>query len=210
MEKTSFGALSYMAVFSIVSYAIIAVASDIFANKMLNLGGLTLAGGILLIPFSFTIRDLMHRLVGYKNAKKIVWATAIVNLVIAVLLIVLDLLPAAIPGVDESWHMLMGASWRIIIASFIGQLIADLSDTYVFEGFTRKFGDKKTWLRVAGSNLVSVAFDSVLFSLIAFLGVLPIEVIWASIISSFIVKYLISVIATPLAYLTNKVKYNTK
>ena len=55
MEKTSFGALSYMAVFSIVSYAIIAVASDIFANKMLNLGGLTLAGGILFIPFSFTM-----------------------------------------------------------------------------------------------------------------------------------------------------------
>ena len=202
--------MGYMAIFSIVSYAIIAVASDIFANKMLNLGGLTLAGGILLIPFSFTIRDLMHRLVGYENSKKIVWATAIVNLVIAVLLIVLDLLPAAIPGVEESWHALMGSSWRIIIASFIAQLVADLSDTYVFEGFTRKFGDKKTWLRVAGSNLVSVAFDSMLFSMIAFLGVLPMEVLWASIISGFVVKYIISVAATPLAYLTNKVKYTPK
>ena len=202
--------MGYMAIFSIVSYAIIAVASDIFANKMLNLGGLTLAGGILLIPFSFTIRDLMHRLVGYENSKKIVWATAIVNLAIAVLLIVLDLLPAAIPGVEESWHALMGSSWRIIIASFIAQLVADLSDTYVFEGFTRKFGDKKTWLRVAGSNLVSVAFDSMLFSMIAFLGVLPMEVLWASIISGFVVKYIISVAATPLAYLTNKVKYTPK
>lgn len=202
--------MGYMAIFSIVSYAIIAVASDIFANKMLNLGGLTLAGGILLIPFSFTIRDLMHRLVGYENSKKIVWATAIVNLVIALLLVVLDLLPAAIPGVKESWHALMGSSWRIIIASFIAQLVADLSDTYVFEGFTRKFGDKKTWLRVAGSNFVSVAFDSMLFSMIAFLGVLPMEVLWASIISGFVVKYIISVAATPLAYLTNKVKYTPK
>lgn len=210
-KKSTFkGTLGYMSLFAIVSYAIIAVASDIFANKMLNLGGLTLAGGILLIPFSFTIRDLMHRLVGYENSKKIVWATAIVNLVIAVLLIVLDLLPAAIPGVQESWHALMGASWRIIIASFIAQLVADLSDTYVFEGFTRKFGDKKTWLRVAGSNLVSVAFDSALFSLIAFLGVLPMDVLWASIISGFVVKYIISIAATPLAYLTNKVKYTPK
>lgn len=209
-KSTVKGTLGYMAIFAIVSYAIIAVASDIFANKMLNIGGLTLAGGILLIPFSFTIRDLMHRLVGYETAKKIVWSTAIVNLVIAVLLIVLDLLPAAIPGVDESWHALMGSSWRIILASFIAQLVADLSDTYVFEGFTRKFGDKKTWLRVAGSNLVSVAFDTILFSMIAFLGVLPIEVIWASIFSSFLVKYVISVLATPLAYLTNKVKYTPK
>lgn len=202
--------LSRVAIYSIVSYAIIAVASDIFANKMLNLGGLTLAGGILLIPFSFSIRDLMHRCVGYENAKKIVWATAFVNLAVAVLLVLLDILPSAIDGQQDAWHALMGSSWRIILASFIAQLIADLSDTYVFEWFTRKMGDNKTWLRVAGSNVVSTFFDSVLFSMIAFLGVLPIEVIWASVLSSFVVKFAISELATPIAYLTNKVKYDNK
>lgn len=202
--------LSRVAIYAIVAYAIIAVASDIFANKMLNLGGLTLAGGIILIPFSFSIRDLMHRCVGYENAKKIVWATAFVNLVIAALLILLDVLPSAIPGQGEAWHALMGSSWRIIIASFIAQLIADLSDTYVFEWFTRKMGDKKTWLRVAGSNVVSTFFDSVIFSMIAFLGVLPLEVIWASVLSAFAVKFVISELATPVAYITNKVPYNKK
>lgn len=202
--------LSRVAIYAIVSYAIIAVASDIFANKMLNLGGLTLAGGIILIPFSFSIRDLMHRCVGYENAKKIVWATAFVNLAIAALLILLDTLPSAIEGQDVAWHALMGSSWRIIIASFIAQLIADLSDTYVFEWFTRKMGDKKTWLRVAGSNVVSTFFDSVIFSMIAFLGVLDINIIWASVLSSFLVKFVISELATPVAYLTNKVKYDNK
>ena len=202
--------LSRVAIYAIVSYAIIAVASDIFANKMLNLGGLTLAGGIILIPFSFSIRDLMHRCVGYENAKKIVWATAFVNLAIAALLILLDTLPSAIEGQDAAWHALMGSSWRIIIASFIAQLIADLSDTYVFEWFTRKMGDKKTWLRVAGSNVVSTFFDSVIFSMIAFLGVLDINIIWASVLSSFAVKFVISELATPIAYLTNKVKYDNK
>ena len=202
--------LSRVAIYAIVAYAIIAVASDIFANKMLNLGGLTLAGGIILIPFSFSIRDLMHRCVGYENAKKIVWATAFVNLAIAALLILLDVLPSAIPGQGEAWHSLMGSSWRIIIASFIAQLIADLSDTYVFEWFTRKMGDKKTWLRVAGSNVVSTFFDSIIFSMIAFLGVLPLEVIWASVLSAFAVKFVISELATPVAYITNKVPYNKK
>lgn len=202
--------LSRVAIYAIVSYAIIAVASDIFANKMLNLGGLTLAGGIILIPFSFSIRDLMHRCVGYENAKKIVWATAFVNLAIAALLILLDALPSAIEGQDAAWHALMGSSWRIIIASFIAQLIADLSDTYVFEWFTRKMGDNKTWLRVAGSNVVSTFFDSVIFSMIAFLGVLDINIIWASVLSSFLVKFVISELATPVAYLTNRVKYDNK
>lgn len=202
--------MSNLAVYAIVSYAIIAVASDIFANKMLNLGGLTLAGGILLIPFSFTIRDLMHRCVGYDNAKKIVWATAFVNLAIAVLLVVLDLLPAAIADKGDMWHALMGSSWRVIVASFIAQLVADLSDTHVFEWFTRKMGDKKTWVRVGASNLVSTFFDSILFSVIAFLGVLPNDVIFASVLSAFLVKFVVSMVATPLAYLTNKVEYDNQ
>ena len=202
--------MSNLAVYAIVSYAIIAVASDIFANKMLNLGGLTLAGGILLIPFSFTIRDLMHRCVGYDNAKKIVWATAFVNLAIAVLLVILDLLPAAIADKGDMWHALMGSSWRVIVASFIAQLVADLSDTHVFEWFTRKMGDKKTWVRVGASNLVSTFFDSILFSVIAFLGVLPNDVIFASVLSAFLVKFVVSMVATPLAYLTNKVEYDNQ
>lgn len=208
--KNKKSVMGWLPIIAIVAYAIIAVTSDIFANKMLQLGGLTLAGGILLIPFSFTIRDLMHRCVGYENAKKIVWATAILNLVVAVLMIVLDALPAAIPEKGNMWHAIMGASWRVIIASFIGQLMSDLLDTYVFEKFTRKFGDKKTWLRVAGSNLVSTAADSALFSFLAFYGVLPTPVIIASVWSSFVVKYIVSVIATPLAYLTNKVEYDNK
>lgn len=208
--KNKKSVMGWLPIIAIVAYAIIAVTSDIFANKMLQLGGLTLAGGILLIPFSFTIRDLMHRCVGYENAKKIVWATAILNLVVALLMIVLDALPAAIPQNGEMWHTIMGASWRVILASFIGQLVSDLLDTYVFEKFTRKFGDKKTWLRVAGSNLVSTAADSALFSFLAFYGVLPTPIIIASVWSSFVVKYIVSVIATPLAYLTNKVEYDNK
>lgn len=208
--KNKKSVMGWLPIAAIVAYAIIAVTSDIFANKMLQLGGLTLAGGILLIPFSFTIRDLMHRCVGYENAKKIVWATAILNLVVAILMIVLDALPAAIPEKGDMWHTIMGASWRVIIASFIGQLISDLLDTYVFEWFTRRFGDKKTWFRVAGSNLVSTAADSILFSFLAFYGVLPTPVIIASVWSSFVVKYIVSIIATPLAYLTNKVEYDNK
>jgi len=196
--------LSWIASASIASYAIIAVASDLFANKMLNIGGLALAGGILLVPFSFTIRDVMHKIIGFENAKRVVWATAIINLIIAALLIVLDMMPSAVPGQDELWHSVMGTSWRIIIASFIAQVVADLMDTYSFEFFTNRFNGKKTWLRVALSNLISTPIDSALFTLIAFLGVLPMDVMINSIISSTIVKFAISLFAIPLAYVRTK------
>lgn len=202
MKKTY--KISWLASFAITSYAIIAIASDLFANKMLNLGGLALAGGILLVPFSFTIRDLVHRLVGFENAKRIVWATAFVNLAVAILMILLDMLPAAVPGMDETWHTVMGTSWRIILASFLAQVLADLSDTYSFEFFTKRFNGKKIWLRVVLSNLISCPIDSILFTLVAFLGVLPADVMANSIISSTIVKFAVSLIAMPAAYANEK------
>lgn len=194
--------MGWLATTAIVSYAIIAIASDLFANKMLNIGGLTLAGGILLIPFSLTIRDLIHKLIGFENVKKVVWTTAFVNLAVALLLIVLDVIPSAVPGQQEAWHALMGASWRVIIASFIAQLIADLSNTYVYQWAWNKLGNKKIWLRTVISNLPAAFLDSMIFSYIAFLGVLPPEIIWASVVSSFAVKYVISIIATPITYLS--------
>lgn len=191
---------------AIVAYAIIAIATDMFANKMLNLGGLTLAGGILMIPFSFTIRDLIHKLIGFENVKKVVWVTALVNLAVAALLIVLDMLPSAVPGQQEAWHALMGASWRVIIASFIAQLVSDLGNTYVYQWVWNKLGDKHIWLRTIISNIPATFLDSALFSYIAFLGVLPPEIIWASVLSSFGVKYALSLIATPLTYLSEDKK----
>lgn len=194
--------MGWVAITAIVSYAIIAVVTDMFANKMLNIGGLTLAGGILLIPFSFTIRDLIHKQIGFENVKKVVWVTALVNLVVAILLIVLDLIPSAVPGQQEAWHSLMGASWRVIVASFIAQLVADLGNTYVYQWVWDKLGDKHVWLRTVISNILATFLDSALFSYIAFLGVLAPEIIWASVLSSFLVKYVLSLVATPLTYLS--------
>ena len=194
--------MGWIATTAIVAYAIIAIATDLFANKMLNIGGLTLAGGILLIPFSFTIRDLIHKLIGFDNVKKVVWTTAIVNLGVAALLILLDVLPSAIPGQQEAWHALMGASWRVIIASFIAQLVSDLGNTYVYQWVWNKLGNKHVWVRTVVSNLPACFLDSALFSYIAFLGVLDPGIIWASVLSSFAVKYVLSLVATPLTYLS--------
>lgn len=194
--------MGWVSVSAIVAYAIIAVVTDIFANKMLDIAGLTLAGGIIFIGFSYTVRDLIHKCIGFENVKKVVWTTAIINLVVAGGLVLLDVLPSAVPGQQEAWHALMGASWRIIIASFVAQLVSDLANTYVYQWTWNKCGDKYIWLRTVVSNLPAVALDCIIFSYGAFLGVLDPAIIWASVVSSFAVKYVISIIATPLTYLS--------
>ena len=200
--------LKNITVVAVVAYAMIAIMSDIFSNKTLSLGALAVSGGMLLVPFSFVSRDLLHRLVGYKNALKFVTVTAIANLVIAILLAFLTFLPAQDPTFGEAWSTAMGSSWRIIFASFIAQLFADLSDTFVFERFTKRFGDKKTWLRCLISNVVSIPIDSVAFIVLGFAGVLPASVMLSMIATQIIGKFVISTIAMPLAYIRPKENTN--
>lgn len=196
--------LKTVTIATIVAYAMIAIVSDIFSNKTLSVGTLAVSGGMLLVPFSFVARDLLHRLVGYRNAVKFVWATAVANLIIAVLLMFLTALPAQDPAFGEAWATAMGSSWRIILASFIAQFAADMADTFIFEKFTKRFGDRKTWLRCLISNAISVPIDSVAFILIGFAGVLPGAVIGSMILTQVVGKFVISMLATPLAYLKPK------
>ena len=204
LKKNKKNTFSYVSVGAIVAYSMIAIMSDIFSNKTLAISGWAVSGGMLLVPFAFVIRDLMHRLLGYKNTLKFVVATALANLFFAGMLVLLTSLPAQDPSFGAAWETAMGSSWRIIFASFIAQLLADLCDTWVFERFVRKFGDTKIWLRCLASNAISVPVDSVVFILLAFLGALPSQVVISMIITQIVIKFVVSAVFTPLAYLRPK------
>jgi uncharacterized PurR-regulated membrane protein YhhQ (DUF165 family) len=57
------------------------------------------------------------------------------------------------------------------------------------------------WTRVLASNAVSVPLDSIIFSVIAFGGVLPWPVVWSIAFSNIIVKGLVTIISMPWIYL---------
>lgn len=76
---------------------------------------------------------------------------------------------------------------RIIIASFTAIILAEAVDTEIYQLLLQR-----SWMvRVAGSNAVSIPLDTLLFTSIAFLGVLsPIEMV-SIMVGETIVKYLI-------------------
>jgi hypothetical protein len=76
---------------------------------------------------------------------------------------------------------------RIVLASILTALLAELIDTRVYRIWTR--GARKRWpqwTRVFASNAVSIPLDSLLFPVIAFMGILGtqglVQMIWTNII----------------------------
>ena len=119
--------------------------------------------GTLIFGITFTQRDRVHR-----YGRKAVYAM---------------ILLAAVGMVLES--LLLEVSWRIIIASFIAIVLSEAADTEIYHQLLHR-----SWLqRVTGSNLVSIPLDSLLFNLIAFMGVFEPAMLVAIIFGEIVTKF---------------------
>ena len=80
-------------------------------------------------------------------------------------------------------------------------LIAELIDTYVYQKWVSRFKYKYQWGRVLSSNAISSPIDSLVFSFIAFYGLIPINVVWSIFASMVGIKLISSLVSLPAIYL---------
>jgi uncharacterized integral membrane protein (TIGR00697 family) len=177
------------------------VTFQIFANilstkiVLLPLINLAVDGGTVIYPFTFTLRDFVHKTWGKKNSRQVVIIAGLLNLVMVLLFWFIAALPS-----DPSWpyqeayEKILLPVWRITLGSIIAQIISELIDTEIFSLVYKKMGDVTG---VIFSNSVALIFDSVIFTLVAFLGSLPFSVVAQIIITNIIIKFVISVLSAP-------------
>jgi uncharacterized integral membrane protein (TIGR00697 family) len=93
----------------------------------------------------------------------------------------------------------------IVLASLAAYLAGELSNAIVLSKIKVKMKGKMLWVRTIGSTLVGEALDTFIFVLIATIaGVFPWEIFWSLIITNYILKCGIEILATPGTYwLTN-------
>jgi uncharacterized integral membrane protein (TIGR00697 family) len=159
------------------------------------------AVGTLVFGFTFTQRDRMHAL-GRLFVYKVIGLSALLTL--ALLLSVAYGWGAAAAARFEAfgWSWMAGSIGvlaesgpRVFVASFLAIVLAEAADTEVFHHFRRH-----TWLgRVLMSNAVSVPLDSLIFNLVAFLGVFGLRDLAAIIFGEIVVKSLVGAIYAVLA-----------
>jgi len=108
---------------------------------------------------------------------------------------------------QEAFEKIFTMTPRIILASMIAYLIAQIHDVYAFHYWKNKTRGKHLWIRNNASTIVSQAIDTVIFITVAFYGVVPLEVLLNMIVSQYIVKVAIALIDTPFIYVaTNLAK----
>ena len=102
---------------------------------------------------------------------------------------------------------ILGQAPRIVLASLIAYFFGEFSNSYILAKMKILTKGKRLWMRTIGSTLIGELFDSVIFVSIAFMGVLPRELVFELIIFNYLFKTAVEVAFTPLTYLiVNRLK----
>ncbi len=200
-QEQSVRSFSSLAVFVVAAYAGCQMLSDIASLKIGIVMNYAVDMGTFIYPFTFTLRDLAHKMIGKKGVRTLVITTAAVNLFMAAYLwFCTRVAPDASWALNAEFKAILGPVWRIVIASIIAEVFSELADTEVYHWFRSKTPNYQ-WARVLLSNCVSIPIDNLIFSIGAFAWALPWGVVWQIFVINLTVKAIIGVIGIPLIYL---------
>ncbi|HOX91281.1 MAG TPA: queuosine precursor transporter [Spirochaetales bacterium] len=187
--------------------------SDIGSLKIASLFGWAVDGGTFIYPITFTLRDLIHKRLGKKAARQVIFLAAGINLFMATYFWLVGLVPAdtawnqwdgARVGMNDAFVRLLSPAWTIVLASIAAEVLSELIDTEVYQLWTTRVTARFQWSRVLVSNAASIPVDSLVFCWLAFgwgLG-LPASAVWEIFWLNVILKFAVTLVSLPAIYLT--------
>lgn len=190
-----------LAVIVVSAYIAAQMLADIASLKIGVVAGLAVDMGTFIYPITFTLRDVVHKVLGKRNTRILIITAGVINLFMSLYL----KWTASVPGdpgwgLNEEFAAVLGPVWRIVIASIAAELVSELLDTEIYHWFVTRITQRFQWARVLISNSISVPVDNLIFAVGAFGWLLPWVVVWEIFIFNLLVKYGITLLSLPLIY----------
>lgn len=183
----------------VIAMAAVVVASNILVQFLF---GNWLTWGAFTYPFAFLVTDLMNRLYGPSQARKVIFAGFVVGVI------------ASLVGTQVMLEFGPAVTLRIALGSGTAFLVAQLTDVLVFD----RLREGSWWRAPLVSSVIGSSLDTALFFTIAFsaalvfiepsndvswagevlpiLGFGPLAPLWVSLgVADFFVKMLLAMIA---------------
>lgn len=182
-------------------FVAVLIISNIASTKIVNFGLFVFDGGTLLFPLSYIFGDILTEVYGYKKSRQVIWTGFAAIILMSLTFLAVGMLPAASDwNQQQAFDAILGFVPRIVIASIIAYFAGEFSNSFVLAKMKIWSKGKQLWQRTIGSTLIGEGVDTGIFCLIAFLGVLPTELLIAVILSNYVFKVLIEVLFTPVTY----------
>lgn len=183
------------------------ITCNIIANKFiaLDLGFKTfiISVGVLPYPITFLITDILSEVYGRKRTNEVVIAGFAVSLFVLFLLWLGNVFPAIekSPVQDAGYQTMFQNSWRVMGASMLAYLTAQLVDVRLFHFWKNLTKGRYLWLRNNFSTVLSQLVDTILVVTVIFYGRESTDSIITMIGDGWLFKILAALVDTIFIYL---------
>ncbi|HEX7344756.1 MAG TPA: queuosine precursor transporter [bacterium] len=182
-------------------FVAVVIISNIASTKILLLGPFTFDGGTLLFPISYIFGDILTEVYGYKASRRVIWTAFLCCLGLSGVLWIVGLLPPAADWpYQQAYRNILMTTPRIALASLIAFSAGEFSNSYIMAKMKIWTQGRFLWTRTIGSTIVGEGVDTALFCIIAFVGSISGSLLGAVILSNYIFKVGVEVLATPATY----------
>ncbi|HUS63465.1 MAG TPA: queuosine precursor transporter [Kofleriaceae bacterium] len=180
------------------------LVGDLIGGKLyeFELGGLELGISVGMIPFPivFLLTDLINEFYGKKAARFV----TLVGFVMAWFTILVLQLATMVPWPESPFHQafdaIFASSQKILFASTVAYLTAQLVDITVFHFLKRKLHGRFLWLRATGSTVVSQLIDTFIINFLVWSSQKTPGQILGIIGTSYVTKVAVAIALTPFIY----------
>lgn len=179
------------------------ILANIQVLKMVDLVTIGVTLGNITYASSFLVTDILSENYGKKAAQKAVMI-GFFSLLATVVIMNIALLfkPNEFDFIQESLANIFSILPRIAFASLVAYGISQLHDIWAYNFWKKKFPTTKwLWLRNNASTMVSQLLDTLIFTFIAFWGLLETSEFMQILISTYVLKWIVASIDTPFLYI---------
>jgi len=182
-------------------FVAVLLISNIASSKIVEIWKFTFDGGTILFPLSYIFGDILTEVYGFRRSRRVIWIGFFCAALMSLTLGLVGLIkPAGGWVYQEAYMRILGQTPRIVTASLIAYFAGEFSNSFVLAKMKILTKGKWLFMRTIGSTIIGQGIDTVIFVLIAFLGVYPNDLVLLIIISNYIFKVSLEVVFTPLTY----------
>lgn len=183
------------------------VAANIEVMKMVNLFGLNVTLGNVVYASTFLATDILTEKYGPQTAKH---SVKMGFYTLASFVVITQLALRFVPAGNDFAHPALASIFsltpRLCLASIVTYYTAQTLDIMLYCAIKQKTGGKYLWLRNNAATAVAQLLDTGIYTLLAFWGVFEFAVVLELVVTSYIIKLVISLLDTPFLYIARKMQ----
>lgn len=158
------------------AFVICLITSNLAATKLVQLGSLTVPGGIIIFPLLYVINDILTEVYGFSASRRVIWIALYCNLFMTLILsIVVKLPPSDHSHTHEEFATIFALTPIIFLASISSYFIGELLNASAISTLKIMLEGRNFAFRAILSTCVGAFVETAIFVSIAFGSFMPIS-----------------------------------